>query len=84
MQMQDQIAALLTDTLNLGQRGQQLTAESQLLGSLPEFDSMAVVAIVTQIEEQYGVDFDDDDITAESFATLGALVQLVQGKLESP
>lgn len=80
--MQDQIAALLTETLDLGARGEQLTADSPLLGSLPEFDSMAVVTVVTQLEEQFGVEFDDDDITAESFATLGALVQLVKDKLE--
>lgn len=80
--MQDQIAALLTVTLNLGQRGDRLTTESPLLGSLPELDSMAVVAVITQLEEQYGIEFDDEDITAESFATLGTLVQLVEGKLE--
>lgn len=79
--MQEQIASLLTETLNLGARGKQLSAESPLLGSIPEFDSMAVVTVVTQLEEQYGVEFDDDDITAESFATLGDLVNLVKGKL---
>lgn len=79
--MQDQIASLLTETLNLGPRGAQLTAESPLLGSLPEFDSMAVVTVVTQLEEQFGLEFDDEDITAESFATLGALAQLVESKL---
>ena len=79
--MQDQIASLLTDTLDLGQRGERLTGDSTLLGSLPEFDSMAVVTVITQLEEQFGIEFDDDDITADSFATLGALVELVQGKL---
>lgn len=80
--MQNQIAALLTETLNLGRRGEQLTADSPLLGSLPEFDSMAVVTVITQLEELFGLEFDDDDITAESFATVGALVQLVESKLE--
>jgi len=79
--MQNEIAALLTEVLQLGNRGEQLTANSQLLGSIPEFDSMAVVAIITQIEEQYGVEFEDEDITAESFATLGSLVELVETKL---
>lgn len=79
--MQDEIASILTETLNLGQRGSQLTADSQLLGSIPEFDSMAVVTILTQIEEQYGIEFEDDDISADAFATLGALVALVEGKL---
>ena len=79
--MQDEIAKLLTDTLNLGHRGENLRADSPLLGSVPEFDSMAVVTVLTQIEDQYGIEFDDDDVSAESFATLGSLVDLVQCKL---
>ena len=79
--MQKEIAALLTETLNLGERGEQLSANSLLLGSLPEFDSMAVVAVITQIEDQYGIEFDDDDITAESFATLASLTELVATRL---
>lgn len=79
--MHEQIAALLTSTLNLAERGERLTADSGLLGSVPEFDSMAVVTVITQIEEQFGIEFDDDDITADSFATLGSLTQLVQDKI---
>lgn len=79
--MHEEIRSLLTDTLNLGQRGERLTEDSALLGSLPEFDSMAVVTVITQIEEQYGIVFEDDDITADSFATLGSIVELVQDKL---
>ena len=47
---------ILRDTLNLGDRAAMLTPDSPLLGGLPEFDSMAVVTVVTMIEDELGVD----------------------------
>ena len=79
--MQEEIRDLLTGVLQLGSRGQNLTADSALLGSIPELDSMAVVTVITVIEEQFDVEFHDEDITADSFATLGALCTLVERKL---
>lgn len=74
------IRQILTETLRLGERGQSLTRESQLLGSIAELDSMAVVTVVTVIEEQFDIEFDDEDITAESFSTLNSLCELVERK----
>ena len=79
--MLEEIKQLLASVLKLGKRGQTLTEESQLLGSIPELDSMAVVTVLTVIEEQFDVEFDDEDITADSFATLGALCALVEQKI---
>lgn len=79
--MLNEIKDLLTSVLRLGSRGENLTEGSELLGSIPELDSMAVVTVITVIEEQFDVEFDDEDITAGSFATLGALCSLVERKL---
>lgn len=81
--MLDEIRNILTDVLHLGERGKSLNADSALLGTIPELDSMAVVSVLTVIEEHYGIEFDDDDITADSFATLGALCSVVEGKFAS-
>lgn len=72
---------LLTQTLQLGPRADTLTESSPLLGALPELDSMAVVGILTALEEHYGFSVEDDEISADTFATLGSLVTFVQGKL---
>jgi len=79
--MLDEIKVLLTDILRLGERGRALNSDSALLGSIPELDSMAVVTVITVIEEHYDIEFDDDDITADSFSTLGALCELVEQKI---
>jgi acyl carrier protein len=79
--MQDDIRSVLADTLQLGARAQALTADSALLGSLPELDSMAVVAVITALEERFGIVVDDDEITADTFATLGTLTAFVTDKV---
>jgi acyl carrier protein len=72
---------LLRSALQLGDRADQLGPDSALLGGIAEFDSMAVVTVITQIEEQFGVRIDDDEISADTFATVGSLVQFLEGKL---
>lgn len=54
---------------------------TELLGSIPEFDSMAIVTILTTIEDNYGVMIEDDEIDADVFETLGTLMTFVQLKL---
>lgn len=78
----DTIKIILRDVLQLGDRANGFNESTQLLGDIPEFDSMAVVSLITSIEEHFDLIFEDDDITAESFETLGNLVQLVEEKLE--
>jgi len=73
----DEVKNVLIDTLNLGPAGQALQADSPLLGSLPELDSMAVVTLIGALEEHFGIRVDDDDISASTFATLGSLAAFV-------
>ena len=81
--MQDDVRSVLADTLQLGARAQALHADSALLGSLPELDSMAVVAVITALEERFGIVVDDDEITADTFATLGTLTAFVTDKVRA-
>lgn len=81
MNTQTDVKNLLSGSLQLGQRADALTAESPLLGALPELDSMAVVGILTSLEEHYGFTVEDDEISADTFATLGSLVSFVERKL---
>ena len=51
-----------------------------LIGAIAEFDSMAVVTVITQLEENYGFVIDDDEISAEVFETIGTLTSFVELK----
>lgn len=79
--MLEEVREILGATLKLGNRTAALTAATPLLGNLPELDSMAVVSIITALEEHYGFAVSDDEIAAETFETLGSLADFVKGKL---
>jgi acyl carrier protein len=76
----NEVKTILIDVLNLGDAGQSLEADSPLLGSLPELDSMAVVTLIGALEEHFGIVVDDDDISASTFETLGSLAAFVAQK----
>jgi acyl carrier protein len=42
---------------------------------------MAVVTLLTTLEERFGISVDDDEISGDTFATLGSLTSFVSGKL---
>lgn len=71
----------LDDVLSLGGRAQGFTRDTPLLGSVPELDSMAVVTLITSLEERFGIVVDDDDIDGSTFASVGSLVDFVSSKL---
>ncbi|WP_313174209.1 acyl carrier protein [Massilia sp.] len=82
MKYLEEVKTLLIDVLNLGPAGQALTADSPLLGSLPELDSMAVVTLIGALDEHFGIAIDDDDISASTFATLGSLAAFVEERAQ--
>jgi len=77
----DDVKLILIDVLNLGEAGKSLGPASHLMGSLPELDSMAVISLITALEEQFGITVEDDEISAATFDTLGSLALFVEGKL---
>ena len=81
MTTQNKVTQIIVNTLNLGERSNQLTSSSPLLGAMPELDSMAVVGIITALEERFGFSVYDDEISAENFETLGSLIAFVERKL---
>ena len=81
MATSERLKRILNDALQLGSRADALTADSQLLGSIPEFDSMAVVSVLTMIEDEFGITVDDDEVSADVFETLGTLSSFVDGKI---
>lgn len=81
MSISNDVINVVINVLQLQGDNAKLKQDSALLGSFPEFDSMAVVSILTALEDQYGFFVDDDEIDGEIFATVGSLVSFVEGKL---
>ena len=83
MNARSQVLKLLDEVLSLKGRAQSFSDATPLLGSVPELDSMAVVAVITAIEERFGVSVDDDEISGATFATVGTLTAFVDSKISA-
>lgn len=81
MSIETEVKAILADVLQLGDTVNDFDADTALLGSIPEFDSMAVVGVITALEENYGFVVDDDEIDADVFENIGTLISFVESKI---
>lgn len=72
---------ILRDALQLGARAEALTEKSRLLGEIPEFDSIAVISVITMLEEEFGITIDDDELSGDVFQTVGSLSGFIAEKV---
>jgi acyl carrier protein len=84
MSVVDDVIRILSKTLELEESVvAAITASSPLLGAIPEFDSIAVLAVIAALEEKFGFTLKDDEISAEVFESVGSLSQFVEQKLRA-
>ncbi len=76
-----EVTRVLDEVLSLNGRAAAFTRETALLGAIPELDSMAVVSLITTLEERFGISVDDDDIDGSTFGTVGSLADFVSSKV---
>lgn len=81
MDVNKEVLRILDDVLGLNGRAATFTRQTHLLGAIPELDSMAVVSLITSLEEQLGLVIDDDEIDGDTFSTVGALTDFISAKL---
>lgn len=81
MDVLKEVLRVLDEVLSLGGRSAGFSRDTALLGAIPELDSMAVVSLITALEDQFGMVVDDDDIDGSTFASVGSLTDFVSGKL---
>jgi acyl carrier protein len=77
--VEETVRALLVDVLGLPKsRVAKFDDETELFGALPEFDSMAVATLLTEMEERLGILIEDEAVEAEDLMTFGRLLSLAQ------
>lgn len=81
MDVTKEVLRVLDEVLSLNGRSAAFGRDTPLLGAIPELDSMAVVALITSLEDQFGLVVDDDDIDGATFATVGSLADFVSTKV---
>lgn len=80
MAIRNEVLSILDEVLSLKGRALGFSLDTPLLGALPELDSIAVVALITTMEERFGFVVDDDEIDGSVFSSVGSLVEFVRGK----
>ena len=75
------LRAVLVDVLGLpAERVRGFDESTPLFGALPEFDSMAVAGLLTELEERLGILIEDHEVDADMLETYGALLTFSKAK----
>jgi acyl carrier protein len=81
LEVEATLRAVLSDVLGLDRaRVAQFREETPLFGALPEFDSMAVAGLLTELEERLGILIEDHEVDADMMETFGALLDFARTK----
>lgn len=81
MDFKREVKMMLDDVLHMNGRASAFESDTPLLGSVPELDSMAVINLISAIEDRFHCTVHDDEIDGAVFATLGSLVEFVSSKV---
>ncbi len=74
----DRVKVVIVKSLGIQDRAHTLEASTELFGSLPELDSMAVVTLAVNLEREFDFEIDDEDFTGDVFETIGTLAEFVE------
>jgi acyl carrier protein len=75
------LRSVLVDVLGLPEnRVAGFDESTPLFGALPEFDSMAVAGLLTELEERLGIVIEDHEVDADMMETFGALLTFARAK----
>lgn len=75
------LRSVLVDVLGLAtDRVAGFTPVTPLFGALPEFDSMAVAGLLTELEERLGILIEDHEVDADMLESFGSLLTFAKAK----
>lgn len=80
MDIESKLLKILSEVLN-SPGVMSLDKDAPLLDSVPELDSFSVVNLIDRIGNDFNIEFDDDDLTEETFSSINSLTNCVKAKL---
>jgi acyl carrier protein len=67
--------------VNLQLELDQLSADTEILGNFPQFNSLTIVGVIGSIEDELDCVIDDEEINTEICATVGDLAAFIQSRM---
>ena len=67
--------------VNLQLEPDQLSADTEILGNFPQFNSLTIVGVIGSIEDEQDCVIEDEEINTEIFATVGDLAAFIQSRM---
>ena len=77
----EEVKAVVVATLDIQDRAGDLVPDSDLLGSLPELDSLAVVQLLVALQDRFGIEIEADEVVSDMFETLAQLTAFIDAKV---
>jgi acyl carrier protein len=76
MEVEQQVRQFIIDTLRWHGPPSSLTSDYPLIQN-DVLDSMAIFETIAYLEDQFGIEVQDDDLVPENFQTIAAIARLV-------
>ena len=74
----DHLKHLIAEELDVNIQMAEIEPDAPLLEDGLGLDSIAIVELITLIEEKFAVEFDEDDLDMEAFANVRTLSQWIE------
>lgn len=76
----EELKELVADKLDINIGRDQIDPDAPLLEAGLKLDSLAIVELITLSEEKFGVEFGEDDLNMDAFASLRALASVIAAR----
>jgi len=80
MEISTQLKQVLASILN--QSTDHFNQQTPLLGNYAELDSMGIMTLLLALESSFGINMNDIELSADTFATLGDLQHAIEQALQ--
>jgi acyl carrier protein len=78
---EQRVRDLVADKVRWSGDRSRLTADFALIDN-QVIDSLGMISLVSALEEEFGIDVDDEDLVPDNFATIGQIAAFVDSKSE--
>ena len=76
----EELRHLIAEKLDRNITLEEIDPDAPLLGEGLNLDSLAIVELITLSEENFGIEFGEDDLTMEAFANLRTLAGVIAAR----